>query len=85
MPCPDCPGMMHTKPGRVGFTFAPTMDAKGHRYPGDKAGLRHLMDARYAKRNERMEKLPPEQKERTIRFMERFGVRKTAPPAPDHR
>lgn len=84
MPCPKCPGMMHTKPGRVGVKFGLVMDHRGQKYPGSKREARQMMEKRYEQRNAKLEKLPPNQKERMIRFMERFGVRKTAPSSPDH-
>lgn len=83
IPCQLCPAMMHTKPVMFNVQFAKVRNSKGKLQPGDKRGLRKMMEERYRKRNERLEAMPKPQQERFIKFMERMGVRKTAPSSPD--
>lgn len=46
---------------------------------GSDSWERNVMKERYKKRNERLDKLPPQQKEQMGRFMNKLGVNKTAP------
>lgn len=83
VPCPDCPGMMISKPGRFGVKFGKVPGKGSQMVPGSKRERRQLMEQRYRKRNARLESLPEGQKRRMEKFMDRFGVRKTAPADPD--
>lgn len=83
LPCPECPELMRIKPGRISIQFGKVTDHRGQEFPGGKRERRQLMEKRYKKRNKRLEQLPPEQKEKMVKFMERRNVRRTAPADPD--
>lgn len=83
LPCPKCPDWMHVKPGRFAIKFGKVPGKGSQTFPGSKRERRQLMEQRYEKRNARLEALPPQQKEKMVRFMERFGVKKTAPAGPE--
>lgn len=83
LPCEKCPGFMQIKPGRFGLKFGRVAGRGSQTYPGSKRERRQLMEQRYEKRNARLDALPEEQKRRMEKFMDRRGVRKTAPAGPD--
>jgi hypothetical protein len=70
---------MHTVPCRFSFKFAKVHGPGSQMMPGSKRERRQMMENRYAKRNEKLEALPLQQKERMIRFMDKHNVRRTAP------
>lgn len=83
LPCPNCPETMVIRPGRLAVKFGKVCDSRGKLYPGGKRERRQMMEARYAKRNQKLEKLPPDQREKMVKFMEKHNIRKTAPAGPE--
>lgn len=79
--CPKCDEPMVHKIVNVSFGFGASI-VRGNKYPGSKRGMRKMMEKRYAKRNKKLEALPPEQKEGMRKFFNKMGVRKTPPTEP---
>lgn len=82
-PCPECGHEMRQVFSTCRFHFPSVNTGKGIK-PTSKRGQMQQMEQRYKKRNERLEKLPPDQKARMEKFFERRGVRKTPPSSSEH-
>lgn len=72
MSCPVCEKVGEVRPIMDGF---PAL----HFGKGTGTYQRNVMQERFKKRDEKLDKLDPIQKQRMAKFMDRYGVRKTAP------
>jgi hypothetical protein len=82
-PCPECGKSMEQRFYACNFSFPDKITDKGPE-PTSKRGLRQLMEKRYAKRNKRLESMPPFWKRRMEKFFSQHGIKKTPPSSPDH-
>lgn len=81
-PCPDCGKEMRQPIFDFHFHFPTKVTDKGL-LPTSRRGLMQMMEARYQKRNARLESMPEYYKRRMEKFFSWQGVRKSAPSSPD--
>jgi hypothetical protein len=80
--CPQCEGTMKKLPSVLNYQFAKVPNSRGKLQPGGKRELRQMMQRRFRKREERLESMPKYMQDRMVKFMEKYNVRRTPPPAP---